>query len=305
MVQKNNINKLIIICGPTCTGKSDLAAKAAYKLGGAVISADSMQIYRRMDIGTAKIRPEDYPGIAHYMLDIVEPQENFSVAEYKLQAEEIIDKLQVEGKSAIVAGGTGLYINSLIYPLSFGDKDGDSKLRDKLNAELSLKGALFLHDKLRGIDPESADRIHPNNTRRVIRALEIAESGSNMSARKDNLEPIRDFMMVGLQMPREKLYGLINTRVDGMFNQGLIEEVERLKMECSFDCQSMQAIGYKEFKGYFEGTADIDSVKDKIKQNTRNYAKRQMTWFKRYNNIRWFDALSEREEALRYIEDNI
>ena len=162
-----------------------------------------MQIYKRMDIGTAKIFPDDYPGIAHYMLDIVEPNENFSVAEYKLKAEEIIEKLHNEGKRAIVAGGTGLYINSLIYPLSFGDKDGDSALREKLNIELSMNGAGYLHDKLRKIDPESADRIHPNNTRRVILALEIAESGSNMSAKKDNLEPIRDFIMVGLQMPRE------------------------------------------------------------------------------------------------------
>lgn len=301
MVQKN---KIIIIIGPTGTGKSNFAVDLAKRIDGAVISADSMQIYREMDVGTAKIMPDDYQGIDHYMLDIIDPNQEFSVAEYRILAEEAIDDACSKGRQPIITGGTGLYIDSLLYPMSYGKSERNDMLRAELNRELDLMGAEYIHGKLRQINPEAADRLHPNNTRRVIRAIEIALSNKTQADIKDSREPIRDYLMIGLNIDRKHLYERINQRVERMFTKGLMEEVAALKEKYSMDLQSMQAIGYKEFKEYFEGNINLDGVKELIKQNTRNYSKRQMTWFKRYD-TKWFNPLIEYEEAMSYIKENL
>lgn len=304
MVQKNS--KLIIIAGPTCSGKSGLALDLAKRINGAIISVDSMQIYKEMNIGTAKTLPSEFAGIPYYLTDIVSPSESFSVAEYKLLADKAIDEIISLKKYPIAVGGTGLYINSLIYPMSFGKSEKNEELRNKLNLELSEYGAEFIHNKLRALDPVSAERLHKNDTRRVIRAIEIAQDGKNtMTENKDEMSPIRDYIMIGLDIPREILYMKINERVEIMFNNGLLGEVEALRNKYSFDYQAMQAIGYKEFINYFEGKSDINSVKELIKKNTRNYAKRQMTWLRKYDKIKWFNPLKDYDNAIEYIMRNI
>jgi tRNA dimethylallyltransferase len=258
-----------------------------------------------MDIGTAKIGKDEFRGVKHYMLDIIEPDREFSVAEYKEQAEEAIDEIIKSGKIPVITGGTGLYIDSLIYPFSYGGAEKNEELRAELNLELAEHGAEYIHNKLKEIDPETAGRLHPNNTRRVIRAIEIASSGITMSEKKDIRKPIRDYIMAGLNLERAELYERINQRVDKMFEKGLLDEVTRLKEKYSFDLQSMQAIGYKEFKPYFNSEIDLIEIKELIKKNTRNYAKRQLTWFKHYDNIKWFNPVTEYEKGIEYITGNL
>jgi len=306
MVQKNSIaEQLIFVVGPTSTGKSDFSIELAKRLNGAVISADSMQIYREMNIGTAKIRPEEYDGIEHYMLDIVDPDQEYSVAQYKEDAEKVIDEVIKGGKKPIITGGTGLYTDSLIFPLSYGNAQKNEDLRKVLKEELDNFGPLFIHEKLKQIDHKTAERLHPNNTRRVIRAIEIALTEGPMSENADSKVPIRNYLMVGLNLERAELYERINQRVDKMFNLGLLREVTELKEKYPFTLQAMQAIGYKEFRPYFDGEINLEEVKELIKKNTRNYAKRQITWFKRYGNIVWFNPVTEKENAFNYIERNL
>jgi tRNA dimethylallyltransferase len=301
MVQEKGM-KLIIITGPTSSGKSALAIELALIINGAVISADSMQIYKGMDIGTAKVNANEMRGVKHYLIDIVNPDEEFTVSDYRKFAGKAEREIINSGKIPIICGGTGLYLDSLIYNMSYGNADKNTALRESLSREFSEKGAEYVHNKLQELDPESALILHPNNKRRVIRAIEIAMSGTPKSEYKD-LTDTRDYLMIGLNLHREQLYERINLRVEKMFREGLIDEVGALKDKYSWDLQSMQAIGYKEFRGYFDDGASLEDIKELIKKNTRNYAKRQLTWLKKYD-INWFNPLNA-DEAIEFVKGNI
>lgn len=296
---------MIVIGGATATGKTALAVEVAKRINGEIIGADSMQIYKRMNVGTAKPTEEEKCGIRHYMIDVVEPNEPYSVAEYKKQATETIKNIKNGGKVPIVVGGTGLYVNSLIF--DYKPFARDDKLRDALKAEYETCGAEYMHEKLRSIDPKAGEIIHYNNVKRVLRALEVKIlTGESVTDKcdKEAAVPALVYVLGGVE-PREKLYERINRRVDAMFDGGLEKEISGLLSEkaVDFSCQSMQAIGYKEFKAYYEGTATQEEVKEKIKQHTRNYAKRQITWFKGIEDAVWLGEESVEEKADRIVGD--
>lgn len=280
---------LVIIGGATASGKSGLAVEVAKKLNGEIISADSMQIYKYMDIGTAKATATEMQGIPHHLIDIVEPDVPFSVAEYASLAKQTINEIVQKGKTPIICGGTGLYINSLIYNYSMSPFDAD--LRAGLYEELEQKGIDYMYEKLLKLDP-LAKTIHKNNTKRVIRALEAYLSDGKSILEKQDKESTVPHLMYAIDMPRPDLYDRINKRVDYMFEQGLTKEVKSLLDDkgLTFDMQSMQAIGYKEFFDYLCGASDENTLKESIKQHTRNYAKRQITWFKRIESCKWLNC---------------
>lgn len=288
-------DKLVVITGPTAVGKSDLAIELAKGLNGEIISADSMQIYKYMNIGTAKITKEETQGIPHYMLDILYPDEEFSVSSYQEMASKYISDINSQGKLPIIAGGTGLYINSIVYKLNFASVPPDTSIREKYEVLAEEYGNEYIHDILLRLDRESGERIPVNNRRRIIRALEIVESTgkhiseSNKNFREENND--YDLTMICLNMDREKLYERINRRVDIMMERGLPDEVKSLlDMGYHKDLISMKGIGYKEIIGYLEGDYSLEYAIDKIKQGSRNYAKRQLTWFRRDNRIKWLDV---------------
>lgn len=277
------MKKVLIVAGPTASGKSALAVELAKKYNGEIISCDSMQIYKYLDVGTAKIKPEEMQGVWHHMLDVIMPGEEFSAWEYSVAAKELIEDITARGKLPVVVGGTGLYIESVIYPLNFSvNKDAD--VRARLQRELDEYGAEKLHERLKSLDPVDAEKIHPNNTKRLIRALEIIELSDGVKNKEELRTPQYDVCLITLEIPREELYKRIDERVERMFTCGLEQEVRDLldKGLVTKDSQSMQAIGYKEFFPYFEGLRTLSEVKDEIKQNTRRYAKRQMSWLRRY-----------------------
>ncbi len=299
------MRKIIIIAGPTASGKSDLAIKIAKKLNSEIISADSMQIYKDMNIGTAKITESEMQGIKHHMLDVVNPNEEYSVSDYSNAAKKIIDRLHSENKIPIICGGTGLYIDSLLYPLSLGAKD--DAIREKLQKECDEYGPSYMHQKLEKIDKAEADKVHENNVKRVLRALEIFElTGKTKSEQSDRDKDLNyDTLLICLNPNRDELYHRINLRVDKMFKMGLEKEVRNLLNKgYTFDMQSMQAIGYKEFKDYFDGKISLEFLMDEIKKGTRHYAKRQLTWFKRYDFTKFFDINNE-EKIINEIDDFI
>ena len=292
--------EVLIICGATASGKSGLGVYAGEILNGEVVSADSMQIYKGMDVGTAKITPQEMNCVPHHLLDVVAPTANFSVAEYKELATKAINDIKSRGKLPIIVGGTGLYINSLIYDYSFNNTSADTTIRDKYRDILDKNGAQYLHDLLREKSPKDAERLHPNDTFRVIRALEVLELGNSS---QDTGKIALTYKAITVDHPRESLYDRINQRVDVMFNDGLLDEVEYLLQNgVNFDCQSMKAIGYKEFKDYFDKTATLDEIREKIKKNSRNYAKRQLTWFRKMPNLTWCNTI---EDAKTKIEELI
>ena len=279
------MQKILAIAGPTASGKSSIAVKLAKKLNGEIISMDSMQIYTGMDIGTAKVTKEEMENIPHHLIDIVEPSIPFSVSDFVLIAKNTINDIISRDKLPILVGGTGLYYECLIYPFTFGSAKSDDTIKQKLYEELEKYGPNYLHDKLKQIDPVDAQKIHPNNTKRLIRALEIYEITGNSkteSAKSDKiLQYDIDFYV--LDNDRQILYDNIAKRVNIMIDNGLEGEIKKLlDSGCNFDMQSMQGIGYKEFKGYFEGKITLAQVKNDIILNSRHYAKRQITWFKRY-----------------------
>ncbi len=279
------MQKILAIAGPTASGKSSIAVKLAKKLNGEIISMDSMQIYTGMDIGTAKVTKEEMENIPHHLIDIVEPNIPFSVSDFVLIAKNTINYIISRDKLPILVGGTGLYYECLIYPFTFGSAKSDDTIKQKLYEELEKYGPNYLHDKLKQIDPVDAQKIHPNNTKRLIRALEIYEITGNSkteSAKSDKiLQYDIDFYV--LDNDRQILYDNIAKRVNIMIDNGLEGEIKNLLYSgCNFDMQSMQGIGYKEFKGYFEGKITLEQVKNDIILNSRHYAKRQITWFKRY-----------------------
>lgn len=296
------MKKLLFIVGPTASGKSDFAVQVAKMLKTDVISSDSMQIYKDMTVGTAKITPEEEQGVTHHLIDFVNPKDSFSVAEYREKALPIIDELLKNGKTPIISGGTGLYVNGILYPMNFSDTSKDDKLRKSLENEYDEKGADFMHEKLAALDEKSALKIHKNDKKRVVRALEINLTHGNRDE-NDMKKPSYEYEMIGLSGgDRAALYDRINKRVDKMFENGLVDEVKSLiKLGVSFDCQSMQAIGYKEFKGFFDGILSENDLKELIKKDTRNYAKRQLTWFRQYKDIKWLDAAND--DAYEYIKD--
>ena len=277
--------KIIIIGGPTASGKSELAVQAALALEGEVISCDSMQIYKGMDIGTAKIRADEMRGVPHHMLDVADPKQPFSAFDYSHAVTKIINELRCKGKMPIIVGGTGLYVESLVYPLSF-IAQSDESVRKRLYREYESLGAQTMYERLCEIDPQDAAKIHPNNVKRLLRALEIYEiSGKTKSqCAEREINPAYEIGMFITDPQRELLYAAIDARVEKMFEQGIVGEVETLLSNgVSWDSQSMQAIGYKEFKPYFAGKATLEEVKADIKRNSKKYAKRQTTWFKRYS----------------------
>lgn len=305
-------NKIIVIVGPTAVGKTFVSVELAKKINTEIVSADSMQIYKEMNIGTAKVTKDEMYGIAHHMIDIVNPDDNYSVSEFKNAAEFIIDKLLQNNKVPIVVGGSGLYVNSLIYDLDFGKTKSSEKIRDYYNYYYREHGEDALYDKLIKVDPAAAEKIHKNNIKRVIRALEVYDitgvkfSELNTDIRKPSNK--YECILVGLSMDRKILYDRINERVDKMISEGLVNEVKNL-LDKGYhkDLISMKAIGYKEIIDYLEGNLSLEEAISILKQNTRRFAKRQYTWFLKDENVKWFDVKdikdlpSTVEEIYKYI----
>jgi tRNA dimethylallyltransferase len=290
--------KLLVIIGPTAVGKTKLSIELARRLNGEIISGDSMQVYRGMDIGTAKIKQEEMEGIPHHLIDIKKPSDSFSVAEFQELVRGKISEISKRGRLPIIVGGTGLYIQSVIYDYQFSDAPADETLRMKLEQKARDFGNEALHQELRDIDPESAAELHPNNVRRVIRALEIYyRTGKTMSKSHREQQPdlLYHTALIGLTMDREKLYERINARVDLMIEEGLLHEVKKLYDQGLRSCQSIQAIGYKEIYDYFDGKATFEEAVDLLKKNSRHYAKRQLTWFRNKMDVKWFDMTDTQE----------
>lgn len=290
-----NKEKFLMILGPTAVGKTNLSIDLAKKFNGEIISCDSMQIYKEMNIGTAKIKENEMKGIPHYLIDIVKPDEEFTVSDYSRLAKEKILEINSRNKLPILVGGTGLYINSLIYELSFTEVKPNYKIRNKYENLAAEKGRKYVHKLLREIDEESADKLHPNDLRRVVRAIEIFEmTGEKMSDQNKNFrEPNKDYnsYILGLRMDRSKLYERINHRVDLMVEEGLIDEVKYLlNKDYDKDLVSMQAIGYKEIIDYLEGSISYEESMVILKRNSRRYAKRQLTWFRKEDRVNWVDV---------------
>ncbi len=285
------MSKLILVVGATASGKSQIGVNLAKKYNGEIISCDSMQVYRDMNIGTAKITSEEMQSIPHYMIDIVNADAQFSVGEYASMADEAINDIISRGKVPIIVGGTGLYVDGILYPMTFGgDKNID--IRAELESQFALYGKEYMHSMLAEIDPIDAQKIHPNNVKRVLRALEIYKTTgtckSNLQEKNKDLK--YEVCMIALDVDRNVLYQRIDTRVDKMFEIGLLNEVKQLLSNgVGFENQSMQAIGYKEFKNYFNATKTLEETIEIIKQNSRNYAKRQLTWFKKYDFAKWYN----------------
>lgn len=287
MVQENNIrNKIIIICGATASGKSDLAIECAKLFDSEIVSADSMYIYKDLNIGTAKPTIKEMQGIKHHLIDVVSPKQAFSVSDYKKLAEPIITDIINRGKVPIICGGTGFYINSILYDFSYGKVEANLEIREKYNALAKDKGNEYVYNELLELDRESALKLHFNDLKRVIRALEIYFTGTKKSDIQDELVPKFDYKAYSINHERDYLYQRINNRVDIMIKNGLINEIKGLlDSGITKDNQCMQAIGYKEITEYLQGNCTLEKAIDDIKLNTRHYAKRQITYFKKFNLI--------------------
>ena len=293
------MNKIVAICGPTAVGKTAYSIEIAKRFDGEIVSCDSMQLYKYMDIGSAKPSLDELNQVKHHLIGIVDPSEMFSVAKYKELANDAIDDIISRGKLPIIAGGTGLYLDALLFDLDFAAEPSDDNLRDELYKIAEEKGNLELHAILNECDPDSAKRIHPNNVRRVVRAIESAKSGNKLKdfAKDLSLNDKYEFILIGLRRDREELYDRINRRVDVLVKEGLFEEVKMLReMGLSESDISMKGIGYKEVLAYFDGEYDLETAIDTIKKNTRHFAKRQITWLKRYDDMKWFDLSESKDD---------
>ena len=298
---------LIILTGPTAVGKTALSIGLAKALNGEIISADSMQVYRHMDIGTAKIKPEQMQGIRHYLIDELEPSIEFNVATFQSKCRQYMKEIYSRGKIPILVGGTGFYIQSVLYSVDFSQTETDNLYRKELADFAKHKGNEALHAKLIEIDKKSADAIHPNNVKRVIRALEYyKQTGHKISEHNEEQhkkESDYQFRYYVLSLPREILYERINRRVDLMKEEGLTKEVKSLlEMGCTRDMVSMQGLGYKEIIDALEGRDTLDHAYERIKQETRHFAKRQFTWFRRERDVTWLEKekFADEEALLRY-----
>lgn len=304
---------LIIIGGPTASGKSDIGVALAKAIGGSIISADSMQVYKRMDIGTAKVTEEEMDGIKHYGIDVLEPSQDFNVTFFKSMAERASQEIYADGKIPIIVGGTGFYIQAFLYDIAF-DENADASADDSIRAELQgiadEKGAEYLHNMLREVDEKAADAIHPNNIKRVIRAIEYYRlTGMKISDHNEEQsqkESPYNYIYFALTDNRDTLYERIDKRVDKMVDMGLLNEVQKLREEgLTRDMVSMQGIGYKEILDYMDGKITVHEAIDTIKRESRRYAKRQLTWIRRERDVVWLDreALGSSQAILKYMLD--
>ena len=290
----NTKPKVIVICGPTASGKTSLSVELAKKCNGEIISADSMQIYKEMNIGTAKVTPEEMQGIKHYMIDIVSPIERYSVAEFKVQAEKAIEEILKKGKTPIIAGGTGLYVNSLIYNIQYNDIKIDEEYRKYLEERVEKEGLQSLYEEAKKIDFEAMKSISQNDKKRILRVLEMyhqtgkTKTELEKESRKEEVK--YDYKVYAINWEREELYKRINKRVDIMIEQGLIEEVENLLKKYNKFPTAMQGLGYKEVVEYLDKKITKEEMIEKIKMETRRYAKRQITWFKKIENVKWIQG---------------
>jgi len=300
---------LLAIVGPTAAGKSKIGVDLAVTLNGEVISGDSMQVYRHLDIGTAKIKPEEMKGIPHHLIDIKEPTEQFSVAEFQKLAQEKIEEIAARGRLPVLVGGTGLYIQSVIDNYNFEEQQGPSALRKELYALAAAEGNEKLHQRLALVDPVAAWKIHQNDLKRIVRALEYYHlTGRPISANREGLDrsAMRKYnaAMIGLSMERSRLYEAIDKRVDGMMEEGLLEEVRAvLKMGYPPDAPALKGLGYSQLIAYLRGDLSLKEAVELIKRDTRRFAKRQLTWFRRDPRICWFytDAYAKKEDLLTEI----
>lgn len=300
----NNYPEVIAIVGPTASGKTALSVSLAKAIGGEIINGDSMQVYKGLDIGTAKITVEEMEGVPHHLFDVLEPDEPFSVAEYQTAVRKCIKDITDRGKTPIIAGGTGLYIQSVLFDFRFTEEAADLEVRNRLEQELAAQGAHALYEKLVALDPATAEKVHPNNHRRLVRALEIIEvTGKTKGDHEEGVghASLYEHLIIGLEMERDVLYERINQRVDIMMAKGLTEEASRLWHEGIRGVQSVQAIGYKELHQYIEDKLSLDEAVEMIKKNTRNYAKRQMTYFRNKFDIAWFDANIDKNKIVKEI----
>ncbi|QKY69101.1 tRNA (adenosine(37)-N6)-dimethylallyltransferase MiaA [Lentibacillus sp. CBA3610] len=296
---------VIAIVGPTAVGKTGLSVEIAGRFNGEVISGDSMQVYKGLDIGTAKITDEEKQGVPHYMLDIKHPEESFSVADYQRLVQHYIEEIDSHGKVPIIAGGSGLYIQAALFDYHFSRQRRDEKVTQQLERRLNDQGADVLYNYLQRVDPDQAAKIHPNNHRRLIRALEVYETtGITMSEYQKNQTDQSPYnpIFIGLEMDRDLLYKRINNRVDQMLDQGLLEEAKSLYNHGYENHQAMRGIGYKEFVPYLKGEQPFDETVRLLKRNSRRYAKRQYTWFKNKMNVNWYTITPEKsKETFRNI----
>ena len=302
--------KIIVIAGPTASGKTSLAIELAKKIDGEIIASDSMQIYKEMNIGTAKVTNEEMQGIKHYLIDFVSPDERYSVSDFKKDAENAIEEILAKGKTPIIAGGTGLYIDSLIYSINYPDMEFDEEYRKKLMKIADASDGLNeLYEEAKKIDPEAVEKISCNDKKRIIRILEIyKQTGRNKTEqeRLSRLEEVKyDYKVFALNMDREILYERINQRVDKMINDGLVEEVKYIKQKYDKYPTAMQALGYKEVVEYLDNIINYDEMIEKIKQETRRYAKRQLTWFRKNKQTIWIDAQNKIEDNIKVILDGL
>lgn len=289
------MQNIIVIVGPTASGKTSLSIDLAKHYKGEIISADSMQIYKYMDIGTAKPTIKEMEGIKHYLIDEVNPDEDFNVVKYTQLANQYIEEILSKGKQPIIVGGTGLYVSSLVNNITFSEIECDPELRIKLQQEADEYGAQYLHEKLSRVDPEAADSIHPNNIKRVIRALEVFYQTQKPKAfhneQSKQTPPKYNYILIGLNMERELLYSRINKRVDIMLEAGLLDEVKHIIKLGYGDCNiAMQGIGYKQIISYLNGDVTFEEAIELIKRDSRRYAKRQLTWFRRMDEINWLNV---------------
>lgn len=302
------MRKIVVIAGPTAVGKTSFAIRVSELFNGEIVSCDSMQLYRFMDIGSAKPTPDEQQRARHHLIDMIDPRDEFSVAQYQKLAKDAIKDILLRGKLPVISGGTGLYLNSLLYDMDFSPLSGDREYRQKLEAEAETKGSAYLHEMLKMQDPDAAEQIHPNNTKKIIRALERLKDGEGRIRRfTDVTNETKDYepLLIGLTRDRALLYDRINRRVDQLVQQGLVDEVGRLMdMGLTKDDISMKGIGYKEIMEYLEGSIPFDDAVDNVKKNTRHYAKKQLTWFRRYDKMKWYDISDDAEEerALQDIE---
>lgn len=301
--------RILVIAGPTAVGKTEYAIEAAKAFDGEIVSCDSMQLYRYMDIGSAKPSRQEREEAVHHLIDFLDPREDFSVARYQVLARNAIDDIMARGRLPIISGGTGLYLNSILYDMDFAGSGEDAQLRSDLKEIAATEGPQALHRMLSEMDPGAASRIHPNNTKKIIRAIERLKGGEGTVRAFDDAIHVNDAydpLLVCLTRNRAELYDRINRRVDLLLEEGLVEEVSGLMaMGLTEDDISMKGIGYKEIIAYLRGGMTLDEAAEKIKKNTRHYAKRQLTWFRRYATINMFDLseyLNEQDAKREFID---
>lgn len=299
------MKKVIVICGPTASGKTNLSIELAKKIKGEIVSCDSMQIYRDMNIGTAKPTKEEMKGIKHYLLDFVSPEERYSVADYKKDAKSAIQEIIQKGKVPIVVGGTGLYIDSLIYEIEYPQIEFDKKYRQELEESVKKEGLEKLYEEAKKIDPLAIQKISKNDAKRILRILEIyhttgkTKTQQEMESRKKEVE--YDYHVYALKWEREILYERINQRVDQMIEQGLVEEVQEISQKYTNFPTAMQGLGYKEVVEYLKGELTKEEMIEKIKRETRRYAKRQMTWFRKNKQTIWLNGQDKLQKNIEII----